>query len=117
RRRPMTAADVNVTEKVAREAARRFQADRSPSDTVDRDRSVFAEGASFALAALRSPEVVAGIAGVLDEHRHDVTSYDAWHLNGCDCGWTPPDRYSDDAWDQHRAHQARAVAECLAGGD
>lgn len=117
-------ADVNVTAKVAR-ALFVAQGDFADPEVADRMwRNITAripetewhEEARKALSALADPEVLAEIAGVLLTHRHDVTSYDAWSLDGCDCGWEPPDRHSDDAWDRHRAHQAAAVVEWLTGG-
>jgi len=62
------------------------------------------------LATLPSVE---DVARVLAEHEHDVTSYDAWDLHGCDCGWEVPD--DDDKWSHYRAHLARAVLALFPG--
>ena len=118
----MTAADVNVTEMVARALLR--QQTNGLCDLgrvcdlcdcfahVDggqaRDARALAE-ASGLLDALRSPEVVAGIAGVLGAHGVDILEGRTFNgPNTCLCGALMlPDVDT---------HQAQAVVDWLAGG-
>lgn len=92
-------ADVNVTERVARELI------------ADAARSHLAMGTEYAtrlarrlLTVLSDPEVLAGIAGVLREHGWVYTQ--PVTASRCACGERPDDMAE---------HQATAVADWLRG--
>ena len=107
----MTADDVR--ERVARALCRSVNPDVPGAWDAYRDQ--WMQDAAAALAALADPEVVAEVAEVLLTHRHDVISYDAWCLDGCDCGWTPTGPDGDSGWDLFRDHVAAAVVERITG--
>ena len=98
-------ADVNVTERVARELI------------ADAARSHLAMGTEYAtrlarrlLAVLSDPEVLAGMAGVLAEHVLDE------YANTCSCGkWG---HFEDDYYERvatYTAHVATALADWIKG--
>ena len=61
---------------------------------------------------------VGGLAGVLQKHEPDVTSYDAGDIHGCaGCDWTVPIGADWDArWSDFYAHQGEALKCWLTNG-
>lgn len=55
---------------------------------------------------------------ILEKHRHDTPSYDAYYLEGCDgCKWLPDREYDDQGqdstWRQFHIHVAKEIERML----
>lgn len=105
-------ADVNVTEKVAK---RLFASPVSnqAARTAPEIMALCDEAAREALAALADPEVLAGIAGVVEEHA--INGRRTWQWVYCACGWVAKEETTADGYREHREHVAAAVVEWLRG--
>lgn len=107
--------DVNVTEKVIDALV------MSPlADTAGTDLAPFRRAATAALAALRDPDVLAGMAGVLREHDLIREAYrDPSYGPGivCRCGAVIDQALDETMQETQARHEAAAVVEWLTERD